>query len=197
MDSSRGGPLSTLILLLPLVIVPAVAILRPADPDSGLIGDDLTASEDAFMSGPEDFEAIFGDLDAESASLDSEERYSSTREVPFVDHHSAAGRADSGVEKHRQRVRLHQLSESHAHGRNVRVEQLPDLSDLGVTSSLWFNPGTSGGFGFVAFVPTEKDSVRYRFSSIQETEEGAVDDVTQQIRIWWHARRDSSVRSVQ
>jgi len=197
MDSSRSGPLSTLILLLPLIVVPAVAILRPAERDSGFVGDDLTASEDAFMSGPEHFDAIFGDLDAESANLGSEEDHSSTRDVPFAEDDSVEDLIESGTRKHPKRAETHEHAAPRSRRQPAQAQKLPDLSHLGVTRSLRFQPGTKRGFGFVAFVRTEKESVSYRFSSIQETEEGAVDDVSQQIRVWRQARRDSSARRAQ
>lgn len=189
MDSSRGGPLSTLILFLPLVVVPAVAILRPAERDSGLVGDDLTASEDAFLSEPDDF---FRDLDGETADREHEEDRLMAGDMPFAEGDFRERLTDSGEQKRRHQTpaRSHSYSDQPA----AQADPPPDLSHLGVSSSLWFNPGNNRGFGFVAFVPTKKDSVRYRFSSIQDTEERAVDDVAQQIRVWRQGRQESSMR---
>jgi hypothetical protein len=195
MDSSRGGPLSNLILLLPLIVVPAVAILRPADQDSGFVGDDLTASEDGFMSGTEDFDAnFFRDLDAESASVDGEKDRSSAGDVAIAQSDFTESHMSSSDRSRPKPETTHQHPETHSNRQENQGQRLPDLSHLGVTSSMWFSPGANAGFGFVAFVPTEKDSVRYRFSSIQKTEEAAVDDVAKQIRVWRQARRNSSSR---
>jgi len=197
MDSSSGSPLSTLILLLPLVVVPAVAVLRPAERDSGLVGDDLSASEDSFMSDSDDFEAIFRDLDAESAKLDDGQDDASADAPAFVESDDLSQSLMATAKDERpepERTRL--PSESYSRQRHGHDQRLPDLAHLGVTSSMRFSPGGNSGFGFVAFVPTDKASVRYRFSSIRETEEGAVDDVVQQIRAWREARRGSSNRRV-
>ncbi len=187
MDSSRGGPLSTLILFLPLIVVPAVAVLRPAERDSGLVGDDLTASEDAFLSEPDDF---FRDLDVETADREHEEDRLLAGDMPFAEGNSRERLTDSGEQKRPHQTPAH----SHSDRATAPADPSPDLSHLGVSSSLWFSPGNNRGFGFVAFVPTKKDSVRYRFSSIQDTEERAVDDVAQQIRVWRQGRQDSSMR---
>ena len=51
MDSSRSGLLSTLIMTVPLIVVPAIALLRPASPNPGLTTSALEASaEDDFFS---------------------------------------------------------------------------------------------------------------------------------------------------
>lgn len=46
MDSSRSGLLSTLLMTLPLIVVPAIALLRPPGPISGVSTAALDASED-------------------------------------------------------------------------------------------------------------------------------------------------------
>ena len=45
MDSSRSGLLSTLIMTVPLIVVPAIALLRPAGPNQGLSTNQLEASD--------------------------------------------------------------------------------------------------------------------------------------------------------
>lgn len=47
MDSSRGGPLTTFIMMLPLIVVPAIAMLKPADGSGGIISDLLNAATGA------------------------------------------------------------------------------------------------------------------------------------------------------
>ncbi|HQZ63868.1 MAG TPA: hypothetical protein PLY87_02275 [Planctomycetaceae bacterium] len=57
MDSSRSGLLSTILMTLPLIVVPAVALLRPPGSASGVSTVALDASED------EDVDSIFDDFD--------------------------------------------------------------------------------------------------------------------------------------
>lgn len=57
MDSSRSGLLSTFLMTLPLIIVPAVALLRPPGTINGISTAALDASED------DDVDAIFDDFD--------------------------------------------------------------------------------------------------------------------------------------
>ena len=44
MESSRGGPLTTFIMMLPLIVVPTVAMLKPAGNPVGMVTDFLSAS---------------------------------------------------------------------------------------------------------------------------------------------------------
>ncbi len=46
MDSSRSGLFSTLIMTIPLIVVPAIALLRPAIQTSGISTNPLSASDD-------------------------------------------------------------------------------------------------------------------------------------------------------
>lgn len=63
MDSSRSGLLSTLIMTVPLIVVPAIALLRPPVPHPGISTGDLEASaDDDFFSGFDGIDASgFGD----------------------------------------------------------------------------------------------------------------------------------------
>lgn len=50
MESSRGGPLSTFIMMLPLIVVPTVAMLKPAGNPVGMVTDMLSASSEGDQS---------------------------------------------------------------------------------------------------------------------------------------------------
>lgn len=76
MESSRGGPLTTFIMMLPLIVVPTVAMLKPAGNPVGMVTDFLSASPEgdeaeadsaaqpgAFTDADE-FSDFFGDADS-------------------------------------------------------------------------------------------------------------------------------------
>ena len=55
--------MSTLILMLPLIVVPALVVLRPSERNSGVSSHDLAASDtnsDDFLSDTDDFDSVFG-----------------------------------------------------------------------------------------------------------------------------------------
>lgn len=60
MDSSRSGLLSTLLMTLPLIVVPAIALLRPPGPISGVSTAALDASEDGDNFGIPGFDELTG-----------------------------------------------------------------------------------------------------------------------------------------
>ena len=45
MESNRGGPLTTFIMTLPMIVVPTIAMLKPADNGAGLVSGLLSASQ--------------------------------------------------------------------------------------------------------------------------------------------------------
>ncbi|MFO0978066.1 MAG: hypothetical protein U0996_16790 [Planctomycetaceae bacterium] len=60
MDSSRSGLLSTLLMTLPLIVVPAIALLRPPGPIGGVSGTPADASEEDENFGIPGFEELAG-----------------------------------------------------------------------------------------------------------------------------------------
>lgn len=60
MDSSRSGLLSTLLMTLPLIVVPAIALLRPPGPIGGVSGTPADASEEDENFGMPGFDEITG-----------------------------------------------------------------------------------------------------------------------------------------
>ena len=57
MDSSRSGLLSTLLMTLPLIVVPAIALLRPPGQTSGVSTAPLDAADLAEEIFPDDFKS--------------------------------------------------------------------------------------------------------------------------------------------
>lgn len=114
MESSRGGPLTTFIMMLPLIVVPAIAMLKPADGSGGILSDLLNAatgnqsandatgaSADAEGNGPggtdvDSFEALFGDgaaVEAPAFQADGRSEAGSPADGPPGFGHSANGPA--------------------------------------------------------------------------------------------------------
>ena len=189
MDSSRGGPLSNFILILPLIVVPALVMLRPADENRGLVSDDLSAADefpefDAGSTAEDEYARLFDEpLDRDpipttSASARTAAAPAALSRGSNEDRHSI-GSSASG-----QSDQLPHAPDS----ADSRTKLLQDLSHLGVTRTLWFTPGRSEHIGFAAFLPTQQGIVRYRFEAIAESESAAILDVTRQIKNWQRTR---------
>ena len=194
MDSTRNGPLSTLILMLPLIVVPALVVLRPAAPDGGLGNNDLTAADgDQFPVDGDNFDSMFGEsITPESSSDDDRPAEFELRDEP----RSELQPVDPTTIDHR---RTPPAKEAHSASPPIPrspsdVQRSPDLSDWGVTKSVWFSPGVSGEVGFAAFVPTSDESVRYRFAAIGTSDQQVIQNVVHQIEDWQSTQKAASGR---
>ncbi|MCH2210431.1 MAG: hypothetical protein MK110_03960 [Fuerstiella sp.] len=190
MDSSRGGPLSTLILMMPLIVVPALVLLRPPEKDTGFGNTDLGAAENHEFSGdPDDFESMFGD----STGLSSRHEQPAEFEVELLDaSRSDVGEVESTMEIPGLTRSTHNNPADSPATSEVRsaTRGLLNLSHLGVTRTVWFTPGEPGSVGFAAFVPTRNQSVQYRFASIGSSDRQVVADVVHQIEEWHSTHPD-------
>ena len=201
MDSSRGGPLTTFIMMLPLIVVPAIAMLKPANQEGGLVSSLLSAASDvtsgqqdadssasapAFDDVPDEFEAIFGDS-SEQASL---EKSADSDDALFQEAAGASLAGDfatdfssSPPQTSEPPVEMGDVSVPNASPDADETQLLNQLRQMGATRTLWFSPGPQSA-GFVAFFPAGRGVVSYRFEAIAANRDAAVRDVIQQALAW-------------
>ena len=214
MDSSRSGLLSTLIMTIPLIVVPAIALLRPAAPNQGLAttaleassGDDFFNEEfgefslDDFgnqkpnpqmttsRTGSDDYSELFAEETESNQAppADHEHSHESNHlEDPFaVKPGTIAGR-EADVSTNNAGSNVPDVSLRNQ-GVEASVEKslLQQLTTAGAAKTLWFSPGQLGKTGFAAFVPIPQTSTQYRFEAIATTRADAVRNVLQQIVAW-------------
>lgn len=196
MESNRGGPLTTFIMTLPMIVVPAIAMLKPADSGSSLVSSLLSAGEDAsseadFGDSP-DFGGEVNDVDA----MFFEEPPAGENNVAapgegLVDEFDAIFGADLGNSfDQSQGPPANSSTDSSRSVENISgghsAGQLhAELQSLGVMKTLWFSPDGNRQ-GFVAFFPvaTENGPVQYRFEAIGPSRDAALRDVVRQVRQW-------------
>ena len=195
MESNRGGPLSTFIMTLPMIVVPAIAMLKPADNGAGLVSSLLSASQNApveesavdvpeFASLADDVNSMFVEEGAnvpefpgepstapgDSLVDDFDAIFGSELDGPPVPKSQpAASPPTSGIDA----GRLH-----------------AELQNMGVQKTLWFSPDSQRN-GFIAFFPAQTDAgtVQYRFEAIAATRDEALKDVVNQARKWQESQR--------
>ena len=190
MDSSRGGALSTLILMLPLVVVPALVVLRPSDRNSGVSSYDLAASDsdtnsNNFLSDTDDFDSVFGqEIQSKSFHEDGHPEIDDLLASPLADLDQMDSRIhDANPVEPSPANRRNALPESPL---KTRSHGSFDLSRWGVTQTVWFTPGDAGATGLAVFVPApmKNGRIRYRFEAIGASDEQVVHDVIRQINDW-------------
>jgi len=222
MDSSRSGLLSTLLMTLPLIIVPAIALLRPAGGPSGV--------SQTIAHGSESPGEVPGDsLDIEllegfDKSLADAPEFNPHEITDVVGTSKNSGIDDllpdsSSIPKDTKKLTPATPQSSEPVGRDpfqqlgsddppadAPQDQTADagtdaateaairqLQALGAIRTLWFVPGTTTSHGFAAFFRGETELVRYRFEATGPTRSGCVEDVLQQVRQW----RNQSARNTQ
>jgi hypothetical protein len=194
MESSRSGPLTTFIMTLPLIVVPAIAMLKPADSGQGFISSILSASsgqvESAEMADSghgnapkfnaleDEFDALFSESSEDGALETGELAFQEDVGNSLVDNFVT----DFGSPETNSSPGGIQLSKNPTADPSVD-QLLVKLTQMGASRTIWFSPdGTT--VGFVAFFPTGPGTVSYRFASMAESKVAAVQDVMQQARAW-------------
>lgn len=193
MESSRGGPLTTFIMMLPLIVVPSIAMLKPAGEDGSILSGLLSAASskdesqadelagDGFSEFSEFLESDPVAELSESAETGFSELDQLFSEASGMSLDDSAGTANASAP----------AATNAAWGGNfpsnsgdTQTESLMrELDQLGTTRTLWFSPGREM-FGFVAFFKAGNGIMSYRFESIAATRAAAVQDVVLQARNW-------------
>lgn len=197
MESSRGGPLTTFIMMLPLIVVPTIAMLRPASQQGSLLSDLLSAAggggeqsgstDSDPRTAPDPFDEMFeeepdfslnGETGAAAADLD---------EALFAE---VAGDRFSGDlttgPGPPTRPQVIQPSAGNAPGLSDDLQTrhlLEKLKQLGATRTMWFAPDGESA-GFVAFFRAGRGIVTYRFEAVAASRAAAAEDVLRQALEW-------------
>ena len=208
MESSRGGPLTTFIMTLPLIVVPAIAMLKPVDSGSGLVSSVLSAASGRgdsvgeasatdsdseapdFASVQDEFDAVFGESD-DAGELDTGELETGELETGEQAFQEDVGEslvddfaADFGTPASPSDFAAAPATAPAESGSDGDLEPLlSQLTNMGAARTLWFSPdGTT--VGFVAFFPTGPGTVSYRFEAMAASKSAAVRDVLRQAAAW-------------
>jgi hypothetical protein len=184
MESSRSGPLTTFIMMLPLIVVPTIAMLRPADLKEGwasrlLSASDNSAASDSVTDAPE-FGAGMDDFDELGLFSDETNKSASTDEDPDALFSEVLGESFSSLAPEEP------PADSSAEIKPADANLPPlmaRLEKMGVTRTLWFTPGNKM-VGFAAFFEADRGTMSYRFESIARSQDAAANDVIQQVLAW-------------
>lgn len=199
MESSRGGPLTTFITTLPLIIVPAIAMLKPAGDGPGLVSSLLSASSEQSKSAEsadttggdapgfgdveDEFDALFGD----SSDSSSFKEVDADTGIPEFQEASGDSLIDNFATDFGTPVSSAAapptVSVNGQAAESSEQQLLSSLQKMGAKKTLWFSPGGQT-FGFVAFFPDGPGMVSYRFEAIADSRMAAVEDVIRQVRSW-------------
>lgn len=201
MESSRGGPLTTFIMMLPLIVVPAIAMLRPAGQEGSLLSELLSAatgenkdteSAPPTESGAEDaLEKLFAD-DSAGPGVQSENGIRELDAALFAEATgNNAAEQPTTIEAKTQPALptdLGNIGLPVGSVDSVTQQLLGTIQQMGVRRTLWFSPGPDR-FGFVAFFRAGEGIVSYRFEAVADSRADAVQEVIRQAREWQGTQR--------
>lgn len=206
MDSSRGGPLTTFIMTLPLIVVPALALLRPADQEGSLLHSLLSAGtravsgesadsagkdgnldpfEDLFTEVTESASEFEPDTADDSAGLDDDLFAEASGTALADDFESSFGAPPVASAPPTTASPINTAQPPPVDlAADPQIGQLmAQLKQMGVRRTLWFSPGDQT-VGFVAFFRAGQGIVSYRFSAVANSRAAAIADVIGQARRW-------------
>ena len=176
-------------------MVPAIAMLKPADLKEGWASRLLSASdtpaaaEDAgesqgFSEVTDDFDALFGDEMPDSVSEPPMESDDSLFREAIGDSLTDDFPVDpSGDTAFSQQPHATTATIVSSAVESDFAPLMNQLQRLGATKTLWFTPGNQM-VGFVAFFKEGNSTTSYRFESIARSQADALQDVIQQVRAW-------------
>lgn len=211
MDSSRSGLFSTLLMTLPLIIVPAMALLRPPNSASSLSSQNLSADDSAGaaesglsadeLGFPDDFSGkpasesssqSFEDADINVIFGDDTKKRSAAPQATSDD--VPAGLDDNAVPKAGADPFQKGDAAPPAAARDGSPGSGPDnssaqrivqqLNALGSLRTLWFDAGDRTPVGFAAFFRGQTELTVYRFEAVGQTRAECARDVLNQVTAW-------------
>lgn len=179
--------------MLPLIVVPSIAMLKPAGQDGSILSGLLSAasSEDESQAVDDAEGGVFSEfLESEPVAdlVESPEGGFSELDALFAEASGMSLDASPGSADTLASTPVPAASISNRNFQSgleaPQTESLmKELQQLGTKRTLWFDPGR-GMFGFVAFFKAGNGIMSYRFESIAASREAAVQDVIAQARNW-------------
>lgn len=204
MESSRSGLLSTLLMTLPLIVVPAIALLRPPGQTSSVSTTPLEATDDSEEVLLEEFDLVESDAEprksravheSDSAGDEFEELFAeSPADGDLKSENRGLKRAkDSSAAFHRELSNPFDLEESpettaadeQTIGTSGGAERIvEELNVEGALRTMWFEAGPRTPVGFAAFFRGQTELTRIRFEAVGQTREECARNVLNQVRQW-------------
>ncbi len=196
MDSSRSGLLSTLLMTLPMIVVPAIALLRPPGQPAGISTSSLDAADTLQDEMFSEFDVTGNESEqpkksAENSPRSLTEEFDGLFEVESPDINDAGGRnsnardsktlnpfdgeSDGWIEEERAEVEPSPVSAEKI------VEQ---LNMLGALRTMWFDAGPKSPVGFAVFFRGETELMRIRFEAVGRSRQECAQSVLDQVSKW-------------
>lgn len=194
MDSSRNNLLSTLLMTLPLIVVPLIAMLRPPGPTAGISTAPMAASEASWQN---DFDGLFKEEFASENATDTPAESDPSWNInadPFLP--GAASSATPETTAPETPALRPTAAVAEAEPAPVDQIQLAEqrLRALGASRVHWFEASAEKPFGLSVFFRGSDQIVQYGFMAAAPTRIEALTEVLDQVAEWQKQREANSIR---
>ena len=204
MESSRSGLLSTLLMTLPLIVVPAFALLRPPGQMPSVSTTPLEATDDSAEELLDEFDIVESESEPRKTRADretdgaSEEFDELFAESPSVSNSRSAD-ADRSLTRDSTEAFDKDLSNpfdlEESSDDSLTEQQTPkttggaeriveELNVNGALRTMWFEAGSKTPVGFAAFFRGQTELTRIRFEAVGQSREECARNVLNQVRQW-------------
>lgn len=198
MDSSRNSLLSTLLMTLPLIVVPLIAMLRPPGPTGGISTAPMAASEAPWLN---DFDGLFKEEFASENATDTPAESDPSWNInadPFLPGAaSAAAPEATAPETTAPEAPVLRPTAAAAEAEPAPVDQIQlaeqRLKALGASRVHWFEASAEKPFGLSVFFRGSDQIVQYGFIAAAPTRIEALTEVLDQVAEWQKQREASSI----
>jgi hypothetical protein len=204
MESSRSGLLSTLLMTLPLIVVPAIALLRPPGQMPSVSTTPLEATDDSAEELLDEFDIVESESEPRKTRADRETDVASEEfdelfaESPSVSNSRSAD-ADRSLKRDSTEAFDKDLSNpfdlEESSDDSLTEQQTPkttggaeriveELNVNGALRTMWFEAGSKTPVGFAAFFRGQTELTRIRFEAVGQSREECARNVLNQVRQW-------------
>lgn len=204
MDSSRNSLLSTLLMTLPLIVVPLIAMLRPPGPTGGISTAPMAASEAPWLN---DFDGLFKEEFASENATDTPAESDPSWNInadPFLPGAASAAAPEATApettapEATAPETPVLRPTAAAAEAEPAPVDQIQlaeqRLKALGASRVHWFEASAEKPFGLSVFFRGSDQIVQYGFIAAAPTRIEALTEVLDQVAEWQKQREASSSR---
>ena len=208
MESSRSGLLSTLLMTLPLIVVPAIALLRPPGQVGSVATTPLAATDRPDDELLEEFDLVESDSErtssgtAHETDLAGDEFEELFAESPLAKNSGASevGDLDKSAPMNDFDNELSNPfdledppetapEETPASGTIRGTDKIvEELNVLGALRTMWFDAGQKNPVGFAVFFRGQTELTRIRFEAVGQSREQCARNVLNQVRKWQAAQ---------
>ena len=203
MESSRSGLLSTLLMTLPLIVVPAIALLRPPGQIASVSTTPLEATDDAGEL-LEEFDLVESDSEPQKNRATRESDSAGDEFEELFAEPASEGDSDSATTGRSKKANKTEAIDNEL-SNPFDLEESPEtppteeqtaetiggadriveeLNVQGALRTMWFEAGSKTPVGFAAFFRGQTELTRIRFEAVGQSREECARNVLNQVQLW-------------